>query len=70
MSGEVVMPLTVAARRLERSLKRLEDVAATGDDAAFEAAHRGWFQDLRRFGGELQRATGLSAAELAERLVS
>lgn len=69
MSAEVIMPLTVAARRLERATERLEHVAATDSDTAFETATRQWFETLRAFGAELQRTTGLSAAELAERLV-
>ena len=70
MTAQVIMALTVAARRLERELASLEAVAVAGDDAAFEAAHGKWFDALGRFGAELQRATGLSGAELAERLVS
>ena len=70
MTGAVIeLPLSVAAQRLDRSLKRLGALSEEGGDAEFEEALATWFGDLKAFGEQLQRTTGLSAAELAERLV-
>ena len=69
MSAQVILPLTVAARRQGRATERLGHLAECESDAAYEAGLRDWFEHLRAFGAELQRTTGLSASELAERLV-
>jgi phosphoenolpyruvate carboxylase len=69
VTAEVILPLTVAARRLERATERLSHLAEAESEAAFEAGVRDWHRQLRAFGAELQRATGLNSAELAERLV-
>jgi len=66
VSARVIASLDVASRRLVKSLARLEGAAEAEQDV-FDRAHARFFTDLRGFGAELQRATGLSAAELAER---
>jgi hypothetical protein len=69
VTAEVILPLTVAAHRLTRATERLGHLAEAESDQAYEAGLRDWFEHLRAFGAELQRTTGLSASELAERLV-
>ena len=70
MSGAVFrMPLSVSAQRLQRSLARISALAEAGDDAAFDAAIAEWFEDLKAHVQDVQRASGLSSAEMVELLI-
>lgn len=61
--------LTEAGEAVVDATERLELLADTATDGDYERAIGAWFGAIRTFGEELQRVTGLSASDLAERLV-
>lgn len=69
MSRAAISPLAAAAHRVTDSLARLELLADAGTDEAYEAELAAFHRDLKAFGKVLRRATGRTAAELAEALV-
>jgi hypothetical protein len=61
--------VTAAGEAVAAATERLELLADTASDAEYDQAFALWFDSIRAFSGELQTVTGLSAAQLAERLV-